>query len=53
MSHMKVGGYYLIIHYYQPIRESYYSKVILTTYKMAVAGKVKYIPLQMSMHSQY
>ena len=46
MSPMKVGGYYLIIHYYQPLVDSFYSKVILTTYQRAVAGKVnfKYCP---------
>lgn len=40
MSPMKVGGYYLIIHYFQPIMESFYAKVILTTYQRADAGKI-------------
>lgn len=42
LTPLKIGKYYLIIHYYQTLHEDYLAKIVLSTYNSAVAGKVKF-----------
>lgn len=43
---MKSNTYYLLIHYYQPLHDSFRAKIIVMTHRRADAGKVefKYCP---------
>ena len=38
---MVTDGFYVVIHYYQPLMESFVSKVVITTYQRAIAAKVR------------
>ena len=45
---MATNGFYVVIHYYQPLMESFVSKVVITTYQRAIAAKVRKIAVMKS-----